>query len=76
MNVAPLPTKGGIHFDGRGGDRSLRVDAHPGVVTISLWRDDKCVGTHRLASDEVPEVIELLARSLRASLQPPAAAAG
>lgn len=56
--------------------RSLRLTPHPrqGVTTLSLWDDQECVGTIRLAHDEVPALISALAESLAtAAQQPPTA---
>ena len=66
MGVSPLPARGGVHFDARDGGRALRVTAHPehGLVTISMWRGDRCVATHRLTTDQVPALIQTLALTL------------
>jgi len=66
MNVSPLPRRGGVSFDRRDDGRALRVSAHPdsGTVTISIWRDDRCVATHQLLASDVPQVIEMLAGAL------------
>ena len=56
--------------------RSLRLTPHPrqGITTLSLWDDQECVGTIRLAHDEVPALISALAESLAAAAtQPPLA---
>jgi hypothetical protein len=60
--VRPLPRSGSIFVDARGGDRALRVSWHDedGLVVLSLWRENVCAGTFRLAVDEVPELIGLL----------------
>lgn len=65
----PLPTTGSIYFDARGGDRALRVSWHhdADLVVVSLWRDNVCSGSFRLAVDEVPDLIEMLRRGLDAS---------
>ncbi len=62
----PLPETGSIHLDARGGDRALRVSWHQeaGLVVLSLWRDNVCTGSFRLAVDEVPEVIAVLRAGL------------
>ena len=64
--VRPLPATGSVLLDARGGDRSLRVTWHHEVqvVVLSLWRDNVCTGTFRLAIDEVPEVIAMLRAGL------------
>jgi hypothetical protein len=58
----PLPRTGAVFLDPRGEDRSLRVSWHPeaDVVVLSLWRDNLCAGTFRLAVDEGPTLIDLL----------------
>ncbi|MCW2792761.1 MAG: hypothetical protein JWO76_1859 [Nocardioides sp.] len=62
----PLPEAGSIYLDARGGDRALRVSWHheSGIVVLSLWRDNVCSGSFRLAVDEVPDLIELLRSGL------------
>jgi len=69
--VRPLPESGSIFLDARGGDRALRASWHQdaGVVVLSLWRDNVCAGSFRLAIDEVPELIALLRTGLRASYE-------
>ncbi len=67
MTVArPLPTTGSIHLDARGGDRALRVSWHneADLVVLSLWRDNICTGSFRLAVDEVPDLIDMLRAGL------------
>lgn len=62
----PLPAAGEIFLDARGGDRALRVSWHQesGLVVLSLWRENLCAGSFRLAVDEVPALIDLLRRGL------------
>jgi hypothetical protein len=62
----PLPETGSIFLDARGGDRALRVSWHQesGLVVLSLWRENVCAGSFRLAVDEVPELIETLRQGL------------
>jgi hypothetical protein len=64
--VHPLPETGSIFLDARGGDRALRVSWHhdSGLVVLSLWRDNVCAGSFRLAVDEVPELIRMLRAGL------------
>ena len=47
----PLPATGEIFLDARGGDRALRVSWHheSELVVLSLWRDNVCAGSFRLA---------------------------
>jgi len=65
----PLPRTGAVFLDPRGEDRSLRVSWHPeaDVVVLSLWRDNLCAGTFRLAVDEAPDLIDLLRAGLAES---------
>ena len=62
----PLPATGSVFLDARGGDRALRVSWHPeaGLVVLSLWRDNVCAGSFRLAVDEVPDLIDTLRAGL------------
>lgn len=62
----PLPEKGSIFLDPRGGGRALRVSWHQesGLVVLSLWRENVCAGSFRLAVEDVPEMIALLASGL------------
>jgi hypothetical protein len=64
--VRPLPETGSIFLDARGGDRALRVSWHQeaGMVVLSLWRDNVCAGSFRLAVDEVPDLIAVLQAGL------------
>ena len=60
------PRTGAVFLDPRGEDRSLRVTWHQEaqLVVLSLWRDNVCAGTFRLAADEVPDLVALLRRGL------------
>ena len=62
----PLPHTGSIFLDARGGGRALRVSWHheSGLVVLSLWRDNLCAGSFRLAVDEVPALIDMLRAGL------------
>jgi hypothetical protein len=62
----PLPAAGEIFLDARGGDRALRVSWHheSDLVVLSLWRENVCAGSFRLAVDEVPALIDLLRSGL------------
>ena len=66
MSVSPLPGHGGVHVDPRGNGRALRVSAHPelGLVTISVWRDDRCVATHQVPTADVPGLVSMLTEAL------------
>ena len=64
--VRPLPETGSIFLDARGGARALRATWHheSGLVVLSLWRENVCAGSFRLAIDEVPELIDMLRAGL------------
>jgi hypothetical protein len=66
MDQQRTPRTGTVFLDPRGADRSLRVTWHHDrqLVVLSLWRDNVCAGTFRLAADEVPDLISLLRRGL------------
>ena len=55
-----------VFLDGRGDERALRLSWHgeADVVVLSMWRENVCVGSFRLAVDEVPDLIELLRTGL------------
>ena len=57
---------GTVFADLRGDGRSLRATWHPErqVVVLSLWRSNVCIGTFRLAADEVPDLIAMLRNGL------------
>ncbi|WCO65699.1 hypothetical protein PO878_14435 [Iamia majanohamensis] len=50
-------------------DRTLRVSPHPteGVVTLSVWDGHRCVATHRIARESVPDLVGCLAGGLVAA---------
>ncbi len=58
----PLPSVGSIFLDARGAERALRVSWHSeaDLVVISLWRDNVCAASFRLAVEEVPDLIDML----------------
>jgi hypothetical protein len=64
--IRPLTVTGDVYLDARGGDRALRVSWHheAGLVVLSLWRDNVCAGSFRLAVDEVPDLIAMLRAGL------------
>lgn len=79
--VRPIPTLGGVFPDLRGQGRALRVSWHAedGLVVLSLWDGPRCTGTVRLASADVPALMEALAagyeRPVADVLTPPLTAA-
>ncbi|MCY7397158.1 MAG: hypothetical protein LH468_13600 [Nocardioides sp.] len=64
--VRPLPELGSIHLDARGVERVLRVSWHTDheLVVLSLWRDNVCAASFRLAADEVADLIDVLQAGL------------
>jgi hypothetical protein len=61
----------------RANSRAVRVSPHPasGLVTLSLWREDRCVGSLRLSASEVAGLVGKLTGAL-AELQDPGSAGG
>ena len=66
MALQRTPSAGTVFCDLRGDGRMLRATWHQErqVVVLSLWRDNVCVNTFRLAADEVPDLIALLCQGL------------
>lgn len=57
--------------------RALRVSAHPehGRVVLSIWQDGACMGTLRLAPQDVPDLVRCLTAAV-VPHEPDVAAAG
>ncbi len=70
--VSPLPIRGEVVVDARGGPRALRVSWHPehSMVVLSIWRGNTCVGTVQVDSAEVPHLVDVLVRGLAAAPAP------
>lgn len=49
--------------------RAVRVSAHPELsrVVLSLWDGGRCIGTMRLAPQDVPELVRMLTGAAVAS---------
>lgn len=64
--VLSLPDGVEMFSDARGGARCMRVTWHhaAGLVVVSLWRDDICVGTLRLPREDVPRLVHALTEGL------------
>jgi hypothetical protein len=62
MFVAPVPSQGDIFVGRDAVGRVLRVSAHPEFdrVVLSIWQEGSCMGTVRLASDDVPDLVRTL----------------
>lgn len=65
-DTGSLPAAASIFLDARGADRALRVSWHTeaDLVVLSMWRENVCVGSFRLAVDEVPALIAFLSSGL------------
>lgn len=76
MTVLARPKPGRWVWDARDSTRAIRVSPHPehGLLNLSLWRDDVCVGTVKLRPDEVAGLVAALTEGL-ARLVPPGAPA-
>ena len=59
MTVVALPVHGHWAADARGEGRSIRVSTHveKGLVVLSLWRGETCVGTARLSPEDAAGVV-------------------
>ncbi len=77
MTVIALPNAGRWVWDARDRTRALRVSTHPeqGLLNLSVWRDDVCVGTVKLRPDEVSGLVAALSDGLARLDPPPAPAA-
>jgi hypothetical protein len=69
--VSPLPIRGEVVLDARGGERALRVSWHPehGVVVLSVWRGATCAATVQVDAADVPHLVDVLVRGLAAPLE-------
>ena len=78
MTAAPIPLHGRWVRDSRGEGRAVRVSAHTeeGVVNVSLWRSDRCVGTARLSPADVGSLVAALTDGLAAIADRAASDAG
>jgi hypothetical protein len=63
-NTRALSSRRDMFLDERG--TGLRVTWHPerDLVVLSVWQDDRCVGTFRLSVQDVPRLSGLLAAAL------------
>ncbi len=64
--VARLPVRGQWAWDVRGEGRAVRISAHveAGLINLSVWRHDTCVGTVRLLPAEVANLVTGLTEGL------------
>ncbi|TYP87605.1 hypothetical protein [Blastococcus xanthinilyticus] len=68
MTAVVLPAHGRWTWDARGDGRAVRVTTHTddGLLNLSLWRGETCVGTARLAPGDAAELIAGLTEGLSA----------
>jgi hypothetical protein len=66
MTTLRLPRRRDIVLDERGDGRALRVTWHhdAGIAVVSVWRQDTCAGTVRVAAEDVPGLIAVLTEGL------------
>ena len=66
MTVLPLPARGRWVWDARDKARAVRVATHDevGLLNLSVWRDQLCVGTVKLRPDEVVDLVGALTEGL------------
>ena len=62
----PLPVHGRWAWDVRGEGRAVRVSTHveSGLLNVSMWRDEVCVGTARLLPAEAARLVGALTDGL------------
>jgi hypothetical protein len=63
-NTRALSARRDMFLDERG--TGLRVSWHPerDLVVLSVWQDDRCVGTFRMSVQDIPRLSGLLAAAL------------
>lgn len=66
MTISPLPRQGDTLLGRDRAGRRLRVSSHrdAGRVVLSIWQDDVCRATFRLADEDVPELVRMLSSLL------------
>ena len=74
--VVRLPVRGQWAWDVRGEGRAVRIAAHveAGLVNLSVWRHDTCVGTVRLLPSEVAKLVTGLSEGLAQLARDPSGA--
>jgi hypothetical protein len=68
MTAAPIPLHGRWAWDLRGEGRAVRVSTHveEGLLNVSLWRGETCVGSARLLPAEASRLVRGLTDGLAA----------
>jgi hypothetical protein len=74
MTVLALPTRGRWVWDAHDRTRAVRVSTHAevGLLNLSIWRDDLCVGTVKLSPGEVADLVAGLTEGLARLADEPA----
>jgi hypothetical protein len=74
MFRSPMPRIGDVVLGADATGRVLRVSAHPSSdrVVLSLWQDGVCLGTLRLAGEDVPHLVAVLTSAADAVALPDA----
>jgi hypothetical protein len=67
--VVPVRVDTSVLIDARGTGRAMRVSWHheagdAGLVVLSLWHDQDCVGSFRLEAADVPALVTALVDGL------------
>lgn len=77
MAVYPVPARGAVFVGRDVSGRALRVSAHPelGRVVLSVWQQERCVGTVRLAETDVPDLVRALTEAVLPQAVPEAVVA-
>ncbi len=72
--ISPAPAHGGMVLGRDRPGRALRVSSHPelGRVVLSLWDGNLCIGTLRVAPDDVPDMVRALTGAAVAAAGDPA----
>jgi hypothetical protein len=70
--VVPTALETSVLVDARGSGRAMRVTWHheagdAGLVVLSLWHDEVCVGSFRLEAADVPTLVTTLVDGLAAT---------
>ncbi|MFL6136615.1 MAG: hypothetical protein ACJ74O_02310 [Frankiaceae bacterium] len=66
LPVLPAPASGEVLLDPRGEGRAMRVTRHAEseIVVVSLWRGERCIGSHRLHPADVGRLVQALVDGL------------
>jgi hypothetical protein len=73
MAVPPVPAQGAVVVGRDRSGRALRISAHPALsrIVLSIWDGNRCIGTLRLAPEDVPDVVRALSAAAVAEVPAP-----